>query len=357
MKQFTKTERLNSLRMRFSGGGRLSIKRICDDFNVSTKTAKRDLEALSFMGAQLECDNIVDPPVWYESAASRKIEVRYSLHEVMALFTARRCFDFLENTSLEDAIERVYSRIESKLSKTDDIANAQKLVNKVYLIHEGPKRLKGKSSEVLDECLSALLMERKLKIRYRSSNGKLNSWLLCPYSLVVYKRGLYLAAACDEKDEAIRIFALERISSAAWQRSVSYEYPKNWNPEEYFASAFCIVPGTPQKVVLHFTPKTKRYIQLRTYHPTQRLRTLPNGTLQMTLNVPINFELVNWLLSFGPHVEVIKPESLRKEVAGQLQAALSQYGAEIAPMKDMNHREALQDTQTKDLFSDLEGEY
>ena len=46
---------------------------------------------------------------------------------------------------------------------------------------------------------------------------------------------------------------------------------------------------------------------------------------RMTLDVPVNFETVNWVLSFGRYVEVIKPEKLREQVREALSAALVQY--------------------------------
>jgi len=45
----------------------------------------------------------------------------------------------------------------------------------------------------------------------------------------------------------------------------------------------------------------------------------------MTLSVPVIFETVNFVLSFGKHVEVIRPESLREKVKEALGEALAQY--------------------------------
>lgn len=355
MDEYTKTQRIDDLKKRFAAGARISFKRIVNDYGVSKKTASRDIENLQQMGMNLDKDSSANEILWYALPDSRTIDVHYSISDVLTLFAARRLFDFLENTSLEMALNRVYSRIESKLAATKDIHNAQKLSNKVYLIHEGPKKLNSNSSEILDECLTGLLLERKLKISYRNAKGKLERFTVCPYTLTVYKRGLYLVASCMQKEGAVRTYALERITRAGWQKNEPFDYPTQWNPQAHFKDAFCIVPGPTQKVVLHFTAQTKRYIKIRAFHSSQKVKTLKDGTIQMRLQVPVNFELVNWLLSFGPHVQVISPEQLRKDIAGQLQAALSQYAAEVGfAAIDSTGSSAFRDTQTMDMFYDLE---
>ena len=356
MEAITRADRLSDLKERFLSGARLSLRRIKNDYNVSLKTAGRDVQQLRDWGIQLICECDADDPYWYVRPTDRRITVTYSINEVMALFTARRFFDFLENTSMADAIDRVYHRIESRLAAAKDLENAKKLQQKVYLVHEGPKKLKPHSSDILDEVLTALLRERKLKITYRNTKGKLQRLVLCPYTLTVYKRGLYLTAASGSIDNQVRIYALERITRATWQKDKPFAYPKDWHPDTYFRNALFIVPGDPQKVVLHFTPTTKRYIAIRVFHQSQKLKTLQDGTVQMTLHVPVNFELINWILSFGPHVNVISPQPLRQQVAGQLQAALAQYGTETLKQLDDSVTERNpRDTLTMDLFEDLEG--
>jgi predicted DNA-binding transcriptional regulator YafY len=45
----------------------------------------------------------------------------------------------------------------------------------------------------------------------------------------------------------------------------------------------------------------------------------------MTLEVPVNFETVSWILSFGSNVAVVAPPELREKVEAELISALDQY--------------------------------
>jgi hypothetical protein len=49
----------------------------------------------------------------------------------------------------------------------------------------------------------------------------------------------------------------------------------------------------------------------------------------MNLHVGGEFELVSWILSFGPSARVIAPEKLRRRVETELARALENYRAEV----------------------------
>ena len=321
-----KGTRLLDLYRRFTTGAHLTGRQMMDDYGVDRRTVQRDLEMLRDAGRlALEFDEDLDGTrTWFVAESHRKIEVTYSIRDVMALFLGRRMFDFLEDTLLEDAINRVYKKIEDKLGRPEDRLRAKALEKKIYLVHEGPKKLKKKSQSTLDTCLDGLLRDEKLKVRYRTSAGETSRHTLHPYTLTAYKRGLYLAAYAEEKQK-ILVFSMERIQHAKHQKKEKFTYPKDFNPETFFEKALFITLGEPEPVELVFTSTTKPFIDIRQFHKSQKLKTLEDGRIQMSLQVPVNFETVNFVLSFGKHVKVVKPEALREKVKQALQEALGQY--------------------------------
>jgi hypothetical protein len=62
----------------------------------------------------------------------------------------------------------------------------------------------------------------------------------------------------------------------------------------------------------------------------------------MNLHVGGEFELVSWILSFGPSAKVIAPERLRHRVETELARALDNYRAEVTlvPSKNLKKVEA-----------------
>jgi predicted DNA-binding transcriptional regulator YafY len=326
MTEMTKTKRLDELKSRFNAGARFTVSKMMREFGITRRTANRDLQDLQELGVALEFEDLPDGHrQWYADIKSRKVLVSYSIRDVMSLFLGRRMFDFLENTSLEDSLNRVYRRVETQLSRPKDLANANKLYQKVYLVHEGPKKLPETAGDVLDEVLSGLLYEQRVKVHYVNHKGEDRRFTVCPYTLVAYKRGLYLLGKVEEWDGKVLVYSLERIKGAEWLKGDHFEYPVDFDPEKYFETALFIAPAKPVSVKLVFTEGTKPFIRFRKFHDTQKLKNLKDGKVQMTLKVPVNFETVNWILSFGANVEVVSPPELRELVLQELDKALRQY--------------------------------
>ena len=53
-------------------------------------------------------------------------------------------------------------------------------------------------------------------------------------------------------------------------------------------------------------------------HPSQQLREEEDGSLEMRLVTSGRKELIRWILSWTPDVEVLAPEELKKRIAEKL---------------------------------------
>jgi predicted DNA-binding transcriptional regulator YafY len=318
-------QRIDILKTRLLLGHRLRVSRIVEEFGVSKRTAQRDIKRIEDTGLDLEFEDLdTGERVWRVPEKAREIKVRYSVLDVTALFLGRRMFDFLEDTTLADGLDRVYGRIEEQLTETE-LQKAKRMGRKVYLVHEGPKQLPPEASEILDSCLAGLQYEHKLKAVYKSPGKPPKEHILHPYTLAAYKRGLYLVAYTERANDCTT-FSLERFVEMEWMRGEKFTYPQKYAPEIFFRSALFITPGDPEPIELIFSRTTEPFIRLRRFHDTQQIETLKDGRIRMTLTAPVNFETVNWVLSFGAHVEVIRPKKLRGMVITALKQALEMYG-------------------------------
>lgn len=82
--------------------------------------------------------------------------------------------------------------------------------------------------------------------------------------------------------------------------------------------------GEPERVVLRFAPRVAVFVRSRTWHPSQILRELPDGRLELEMTTA-GRELLRMVLEWGPMCEVIAPASLRAEVIQSLQQAADLY--------------------------------
>jgi hypothetical protein len=112
------------------------------EYGITRRTANRDLLDLMSMRLDLEADAGGDGrKLWHAASRSRKFSVSYSMTELMALFLGRRFFDFLAGTLLEEDFDKVIARARTQLGRAKDRERAAKLDKKLYLVHEGPKKL------------------------------------------------------------------------------------------------------------------------------------------------------------------------------------------------------------------------
>jgi predicted DNA-binding transcriptional regulator YafY len=322
----TKARKLTELKARFEDGARFTIGRIMEDYGVTRRTANRYINELEEMGLDLAREARDDgQKVWQATTRGQKLRVTYSLHDVMALFLGRSFFDFLAGTTLEERFGRVLSQVESQLARREDQKEAQKLGKKVFLVHEGPKKLSPKKRELLDLCLTGLLREQKIRVSYVPAGGKPAVLVLRPYTLVAFKRGLYLIAAAEEWGGKTYRFALERMQDVEWLRGQGFAYPADFSPEKFLRTALYIQTGEPEPVEIEFTPGTRPFVEWRKYHHTQKLEFLEDGRVRLTMKVPVNDETLYWVLSFGANAKVIGPERLEAMVAAELRKAAGQY--------------------------------
>jgi predicted DNA-binding transcriptional regulator YafY len=80
------------------------------------------------------------------------------------------------------------------------------------------------------------------------------------------------------------------------------------------AEAFGIVHERPITVVLRFRADQAPYVRERVWHPTQRIRELHDGRVELTLRIGGIFEATRWILGWGDAVEVLRPQKLRADV-------------------------------------------
>lgn len=71
--------------------------------------------------------------------------------------------------------------------------------------------------------------------------------------------------------------------------------------------------------------RTERRVASQDWHPKQKGEVDKDGSYCLSLPYADDRELVMDILKYGPDVEVLEPEALRKRVADQLGAAVKLY--------------------------------
>ena len=62
------------------------------------------------------------------------------------------------------------------------------------------------------------------------------------------------------------------------------------------------------------------------WHPSQAIDDLEDGGCLLTVRVAEMREMIPWIRSWGPDVEVLEPPALRREIAADARRAAAVYG-------------------------------
>lgn len=319
--RYAPARRLADVRALLNTGEGASVYDIAERFNVSVRTAIRYIRGLQISGEPLYEEVAGRRKVWRLMASAHHQTVTLTTAQMVALFLSRRVFDFLAGTGFKEDLDEVFTKLEAQL-KRKDFASARNLDRKVFDVNEARHIYEGRIEDVND-IVTALLREERLRVTHESVSGGRKTFVLEPYTLMVYRKGLYLVGLSHQHAE-VRTFALDAFREVEWLRGDKFEYPADYRPEQVTEGAFGLIRGPSNRVRILFDLKVSRYVERVMWHPTQRLKRTPAG-LEMTMDVRGTVEVVTWVLGFGDKAVVLEPAALREAVADELSRAFGRY--------------------------------
>ena len=121
----------------------------------------------------------------------------------------------------------------------------------------------------------------------------------------------------------LRTFALPRMRRAR-NTKAKFRRPSNFSIAGFLSDSFGVFTGKARtRVSIRFDEFASRLVSERRWHASQKLKTLPDGTLELTLDVGGLEEIERWVLSWGEHATVLGPPALVtriRTIAAELQA-------------------------------------
>ena len=210
--RYATAQRLHELKALLNSSGGATVYDVAERLHVSVRTAIRYVEALRRAGEPLFDEMQGKQKVWRLMPTARAQTLTLTTTQMLTLFLSRRVFDFLEGTGFKEDLDDVFAKLEVTL-KRQDAAAARNLDRKMFDVNEAPHLYEGRLEHV-NEILTALLKEQRLAVVHESVRGRAR-FELDPYTLLVYKKGLYLAAY-SHKHAAIRTFALDGFVEVDW---------------------------------------------------------------------------------------------------------------------------------------------
>ncbi len=187
-----------------------------------------------------------------------------------------------------------------------------------------------KGLEHFTPLFNAIIDKRALCLTYKGfghSEGR--TITVHPYYLKQYNKRWFLIAWNSEADFMAN-FAFDRI--IAINDSTEPYRPTDVHFFDYFDEMIGVSKDSrtePKLVKLWVSPETWPYVKTKPLHGTQRTVCIDDSGAIITIEVYLNFELQQQLLSFGEGVMVLEPQELQDKIKERLTKAFDLYGKQV----------------------------
>lgn len=240
--------------------------------------------------------------------------------EIYALLTMQQLLANLQPGLLEPHIKPLQSRLNLLLEHGDH--SAEEVQRRIRVLHVASRPVDAGQFQIISQ---ALLNRKRLEItHYSRGNNRETLREVSPQRLVYYRDNWYLDAWCHLRDD-LRSFSVDTIRGATLT-SAKAKNVSNKTLDEVLGSGYGIFSGkATHTAVLRFTSERARWVSTEQWHPKQRGVFGEDG--YFTLEVPYSDdrELVMDILKYGPDVEVVAPNSLRRRIQTLLNTAANNY--------------------------------
>ena len=242
--------------------------------------------------------------------SSELSEEEYSqLKELMSLlnkFQGMPRFEWLENLSLRMRLDVVCHNNTS-----------------VVGFEENPY-LKGQ--EFFSPLFNAIVKHHSIEIVYEKfGSNKQETITVFPYYLKEYNNRWFLLGR-EEGQERITIYGLERIVSI-YSSNVPFIENTQYDFSEYFEDVIGVsfTNRLPEKIILWIDKTQAPYVETKPIHGSQRMMNKDENGITIEIEVIVNYELERLILSYGEHIKVLSPDSLRDKIGQRIRESMKNF--------------------------------
>ena len=295
---------------------------LAEDLGCVRRTVYRDLDALMFAGFPVVSEKR-DGRVLYRFLDTFEIgDTPFTADEVLALAFGEDLLRTLEGTVFHDSIRSALHKIRASLGP--ELSEYLARLGESFRVLPGPHKRYARYRDTIQTLNQAVLSRRTVSMQYRTGRtGKVSTRKLDPYRVWYRSGGLYVIGH-DHRSDEIRTFAVDRIRGVETTEE-AFAVPASFDFDAYTAASFGVVAEPAAAVRIRFDRSWAIHVEEHSWHPSQKLERRGDGSVDLLMEVGGTTELRNWVLSFGGGAEVLEPESLRAEVAAELERALARY--------------------------------
>ena len=253
------------------------------------------------------------------------VETIYRAHKISFEELNRRWMDNVDLSRGEEMLKRTFHKWKWNIFDTFGLSiDCEKAAPYRYYIANEDDMKSGSIGNWLLSTLSVsnfLLESKSVKNRII-----LEDHYVMPLCVKLYRQRWYLVGRNWPAGYDL-VFCLDRIQDFRLS-SHTFEYPEDFNPQEYFNGCIGVIPGDGtdiEKVKIKVSASQANYLRDLPLHESQQETEQTDEYCIFELNVRPTFDFQQELLWNGENLEVLEPLWLRKEIAGKIKRMWNKY--------------------------------
>lgn len=198
--------------------------------------------------------------------------------------------------------------------------------DKPFIGFDSSQDLKG--IEYFSILYNAVQNKTALEITYKDFKSEAPyTYIFHPYYLKEYNNRWFLFGLHPESWKSDWNVAIDRIV-AINPKAIPFIENDTIDWPDYFSDMIGVSKSENavlEQIVLHFNQVTGKYMENKSIHETQKHKWINENTLELKINVIVNYELERLILSYGESVKVVTPEHLKNKILTRLTNAIDNY--------------------------------
>jgi predicted DNA-binding transcriptional regulator YafY len=322
-----RADRLLSIMLLLQVNRRMTARELAQRLEVSERTIHRDMEALSGAGIPVVAERGTGGG-WSLLETYQTNLTGLNEGEVQALFLSQPS-NVLSDLGLHRASEAALIKLLAAipaLSRRD----AEYTHQRIYIDATGWNNSKEDVSflPVLQE---AIWQERKVYLTYQRSDGANLERLVDPLGLVAKGSIWYLVAAVEGEVRTYRVSRVRQaeLTNLPCVRPPGFDLAKHW--EQSSASFITRLPRYPTtvRVTPEILPRMRFAGRFARFEPSEQPPD-EEGWLKFSIMFETEAEACEYVLGFGPQIEVLEPAELREKIINLAASVLEFYSQRAA---------------------------
>ncbi len=306
-----RTDRLLAIVLELQAHGRRRAEDLAKTFEISKRTIYRDIQALCEAGV---------PVVAAAGQGYSLVEgyflppLRFSPDEAMMLLLGADLMAASFDAEYRQAAHAAARKIAGALPEQQR-AEVKSLRTTIRFVPGGAANQH--ETSLLPQLRRAIVAKQRIRITYQARHGAAAlEREVNPYGLIHTGKSWYIIGFCMLR-QAIRAFRIERIAELRIMSS-NFERPSNFSLDEDQRNDRTL------RIRVLFDHESAAWVREEPSFYAVAHEPCDAGLL-VTLLARNEHDVTQWLLSWGAHVQILEPDSLRQRLAIEVERMLENY--------------------------------